>query len=169
MTKICSICGLEKDENEFYNRSYISNKGNITKDCRCIKCNNKYRQIKRLETYEGAILASAKYRAKKKHLEFNLELSDIIIPEYCPILKVRLSHGERGNYRYTPSIDRLDNTKGYVKGNIRIISMQANKMKSDSTNEELRIFSNNILSYLNNDIVQTNVKALELENKESLS
>jgi len=162
MTKICSVCKVEKDIEEFYVKSYISKDGNIAREHKCSKCNNKYRQIKRLETYEGAILASAKYRAKKKGLEFNLELSDIIIPEYCPILKVKLNHGERSNYRYTPSIDRIDNNKGYIKGNIRIISMQANKMKSDSTNKELEIFSKNILKYLSNDIVQPDMKVSEL-------
>lgn len=37
----------------------------------------------------------------------------------------------------SPSIDRLDNTKGYVKGNINIISWRANRIKSDATLDEL--------------------------------
>lgn len=98
------------------------------------------------------MLNRARKRAEKYNLEFNLEYSDIIIPEKCPILEVPLELGTKNNYEYTPSIDRIDNSKGYIKGNIQIISKKANSMKNLASLEELKIFCTNILRYsLNNN------------------
>lgn len=86
----------------------------------------------------------ARSRAKKKELEFNIELKDIHIPRRCPILKVPLICSTR----YSPSIDRVDPTKGYVKGNIAVISTLANSMKANATRQELLKFSKNIKKYM---------------------
>jgi hypothetical protein len=45
----------------------------------------------------------------------------------------------------TYSIDRIDSSKGYIKGNVQILSMKANNMKSSANVEELLIFSKNII------------------------
>src|SRR5208337_5299728 len=71
------------------------------------------------------LLITCKARAKKLGWEFNLEESDIIIPDVCPILKFSL--GRRGGTKdFSPSLDRIDNTKGYIKGNVQVISWRAN-------------------------------------------
>lgn len=93
------------------------------------------------------MLARAKNRAKKKNLEFNLTLDDIKIPAVCPIfgLPIRTNQtGKSGYYPDSPSLDRIDNNKGYIKGNVRVISNRANQIKSDATIEELEL----ILKYL---------------------
>jgi hypothetical protein len=114
---------------------------------------------------------SCKNRAVKKNLEFNLELSDIIIPEKCPILEIPIFTGTKNNYSTSPSVDRIDNTKGYIKGNIKVISMLANTMKNNATKEQLLLFCKNMPLYLNNkEIVRPieNVQSIELKDKEPL-
>lgn len=91
------------------------------------------------------LLKYAKSRAKKKNLSFSITADDIVIPELCPIFKVPLVPGDA---RYCPSIDRIDPTKGYIPGNIQIISSLANKIKWDSSADELKAFCTGYLSLL---------------------
>jgi len=86
------------------------------------------------------LLRRAKYRAKKKELEFSLRLEDIIVPEYCPVLGIKLQLLEN-EMNSSPSLDRIDNTKGYTKDNILVISYRANTLKRDATKEELKKIS----------------------------
>lgn len=97
--------------------------------------------------YIHIMVHRAKQRAQKYGYDFNLEDSDIIIPEKCPLLEVPFIFGEQGNYEYTPTIDRIDNSKGYTKNNIWIISKKANSMKNSASFEELQVFYKNVLRY----------------------
>ena len=86
----------------------------------------------------------AKSRASKSGVAFNITKYDIIIPEECPILGIKLvTHkGKSGGCNDSPALDRVDNSKGYTKGNVWVISHLANKMKANSTKEELLTFCN---------------------------
>lgn len=87
------------------------------------------------------LLASAKSRAKKTNLDFNLTLDDIIVPMFCPILGVKLDHTRNIGRRFNgASLDRIDSSKGYVKGNVWVISDLANRMKQDASIEQLKTF-----------------------------
>lgn len=83
------------------------------------------------------LLSGAKKRAKALHIPYNLELSDIIIPEKCPVLHIKLESSNPTNHDCAPSIDRINPNLGYIKDNIGIISMRANRLKSDASLEEL--------------------------------
>ena len=118
------------------------------------------------------IWSAARLRAKNNNIPFTIELEDIYLPEYCPILEIKLdfNKGKLGPNSY--SLDKIDPSKGYIKGNVRVISYLANAMKQNATIELLEKFSQNILKYMKNeDIVQTieNGESIESENKESLS
>jgi hypothetical protein len=86
--------------------------------------------------YITKMLSAAKKRAEKKNLEFNLKNEDIEIPRYCPVLGIPL-YSSKLNTDNSPSIDRIDNKKGYIKDNIQIISTRANRIKNDSSFEEI--------------------------------
>ena len=111
----------------------------------CKPCNSS--RVKSLSP-EWRMHQRAKVRAKERGREFNLEVSDIVIPEFCPVLGIRLSanSGKSGAFRDSPSLDRIDNSKGYVKGNIQVISQLANAMKCHATNEELHRFASWVVS-----------------------
>jgi len=100
----------------------------------------------RVSTPEQKLLLRAKSSARGRKLDFNLELSDIVIPKYCPYLGVELltDHEDRSNQHYATN-DRIDSKLGYVKGNLQIISRLANTMKTNATEEQLIIFAKNIL------------------------
>lgn len=85
---------------------------------------------------EKTMLQKARRRAKLLGLDYNLTPADIDIPKTCPALGVPLVYD--GNPDHLPSLDRIDNKKGYVKGNVVVVSMLANRIKSNATIEELR-------------------------------
>ena len=90
---------------------------------------------------EGSMLSRAKARAKEKRLLFNLELCDIKIPLLCPVFKTKLTVGVGCVTPTSPSLDRIIPEKGYVKGNIQVMSHKANACKQDATPDELLLFS----------------------------
>lgn len=82
------------------------------------------------------MLKGAYNRAVKEGLPFNLELSDIAIPEFCPVFGVRLNTKAGQDRESAPSLDKIIPELGYVKGNIRVISGRANRIKNDGTWQE---------------------------------
>ena len=82
------------------------------------------------------ILKSAKDRAKKKGLEFNLVESDIVIPKYCPVFpEIELCKSDGKISDNSPTLDRIDNNKGYITDNVKVISFKANRLKGNGTVE----------------------------------
>lgn len=82
------------------------------------------------------------YRAKRRALtgglDFDLDKSDIIIPKFCPITNLELIENKGKGFKdNSPSLDRIDNSKGYIKNNVAVISMRANKCKSNLSLEEI--------------------------------
>lgn len=86
------------------------------------------------------MLTTARNRAKTKGLPFDLTEDDIDIPVFCPVLGIKLERGVEGTGRSdaSPSLDRIVPERGYVKGNVVVVSNRANRMKNDGSPEELR-------------------------------
>lgn len=95
------------------------------------------------------LFQSAKARAKQRGEEFSIELTDIVVPEVCPIFGIPLSYNRGVKQDNSYSLDRIDSSKGYIKGNIWVISLRANRIKNDSTPEELRLIANAVENKLN--------------------
>jgi hypothetical protein len=99
---------------------------------------NPYREmIKRARnSRNSACRRGAKYNA----WQFTITEDDLDWPTYCPVLPWIELHYP-GRYRNDPagaSLDRIDHQKGYVPGNVRVISLRANLLRKDITPEELR-------------------------------
>lgn len=115
----------------------------------CRICENARRKKSYQNNIVTRLLMNSKARARLQGWEHNLEVKDVVIPEFCPILEVPFIIGTKDNYDYTPTIDRIDSSKGYIKGNVKVISMRANKIKTNASQKELETFSKNISNYFN--------------------
>lgn len=111
----------------------------------CKACNSK--RVKS-QTPEWKMHQRAKVRCKKNGREFSIKVDDIVIPDKCPILGIEINcnSGRPGAYRNSPSLDRIDNSKGYTPDNIQVISQQANAMKHSASNSDLHKFAQWIIS-----------------------
>lgn len=87
----------------------------------------------------------AKRRAKKLGIPFDIEISDISIPEGCPALGIKLESNKRHHHDNSPTLDRVIPSLGYVKGNIAVISLRANRIKNDASLLEIE----KVASWLN--------------------
>jgi hypothetical protein len=98
------------------------------------------------KTPEELLWERLKQNSKKTNREFSINVEDIVIPEYCPYLKIKLSTNLNEyalpNY-YTG--DRIDSNLGYIKGNVQVLSLLANTMKNKATIDQLVEFSKNII------------------------
>jgi DNA replicative helicase MCM subunit Mcm2 (Cdc46/Mcm family) len=112
----------------------------------CKSCENNYRlnNMARLNEYskkyrkdniEKSMLFAARTRAKEQGIQIDIEIEDVVVPEFCPVLGIKLSvDGTKNN---SPSLDRIVPERGYTKGNVRVISWRANWIKNNATPDEI--------------------------------
>lgn len=109
---------------------------------RCKSCARRTHGLAR--TLEYKMWGAAKHRAKNKDVPFNIDPSDVHIPDFCPLLEIPLVRKTgSGISANSPSLDRINPTKGYVKGNIWVISGKANVIKNNASMEEVRLLLQN--------------------------
>lgn len=96
----------------------------------------------KLNNMERYLVRNAQNRSKKYGLPFDITHEDIIIPEFCPYLGIKLMPLSKWS---SPSLDRIVPELGYIKGNIQVISTKANTMKSNATQDELIRFAKAVL------------------------
>ena len=148
----CSQCKEEKPLEDFpkvYTKNVDGSDTSKGRRANCRICENKRRK----NTYDNnpisRMLMNSKSRSRQYNIPFNITLEDVPIPKLCPILGVPLVLGKANNYEFAPSIDRIDSNKGYIKGNVKVISALANRMKTNATKEQCLIFAKNIKNYFN--------------------
>ena len=90
----------------------------------------------------------AKFRSKKKNLKFDIDTKYLmsIYPKdnKCPILGYTMrpaQNGSSGQDKYSPSLDRIDPRKGYIKGNVEWVCSLANQMMTYAEGPDLIRFS----------------------------
>ena len=91
-----------------------------------------------------SMLGAAKARAKKKGLLFAITEADVFIPHLCPLLLIPLAATGGARAPGSPSLDRKDSTKGYIPGNVWVISYRANRIKNDATLTEFTLMAHNL-------------------------
>lgn len=95
--------------------------------------------------WEKVMLRNARSRALKKGLPFNIRLEDFVVPDICPVLGIPLEKNVKHMRDNSPSVDRIRPELGYVKGNVRVISQRANRLKCDATAAELKLVYEDLL------------------------
>ena len=141
--KRCTHCFTEQNHDQFHaNNQSADGKASWCKSCVKTRYNRQVAKTK-TESYfvrESIVITKmvqrAKARAAEKGLEFTITEADIIIPDTCPALHMKLSI-EDGNRDTSPSIDRINSNLGYTKDNITVMSNRANTLKSNGSVKEL--------------------------------
>ena len=114
------------------------------KSCGCLMIDN--RQILhqsnithgKSNTLEYRLWIRAFYRAKRHGLPFSITLEDMPhVPSFCPVLGIPIAKARKKPSDNSPSLDRIIRPLGYVKGNVRIVSQRANRIRNDATASEL--------------------------------
>ena len=171
-TKRCPICGRELPLSCFNKGNCKYGKSNRCKECERDIQNDPVRRLRRQElrrerrknaeyrkhsceidaltrhsnpiSLKKSLLRSAKQRAKAKGLDFNITIDDFELPTICPLLDITLSSEYKQASDNSYSLDRIDSSKGYIKGNVWVISNKANRMKSNATLQELELLVKNL-------------------------
>lgn len=133
MSRVCTKCNKDKPLSEFPPDKRASDGC----QARCRSCINEWMKEHARNNPAWMMWRRAKARAAKKGFDFDIELEDILpLPETCPVFgsPLRVSAFPQDPDAY--SLDRIKNDKGYVKGNVVVMSYRANRLKNDGTAED---------------------------------
>lgn len=114
-------------------------------------CSPEARRKQHRKDPRKVMLVHAKARAAKNNLDFNIDYDDIIVPKKCPLLGIPLFVSDKKVGSNSPTIDRIICSKGYVKGNVLVISHKANCAKNSLTLKELEVLVKNLKRVLNKE------------------
>lgn len=100
------------------------------------------KRIKENSNVPNRIFLRVRSRARVSGIPFEISIEDIIIPEFCPVLGIKLNvnvNKGSGYHDDSPSLDKIKPELGYIKGNVRVISNRANLLKNNSSSKELQL------------------------------
>lgn len=107
-------------------------------------CSPEARRKQHRKDPRKVMLVHARSRAKKAGLDFNIDYEDVIVPEFCPLLNIPIFVTDVSVGANSPTIDRIVCDKGYIKGNVWVISHKANSAKNNLTLNELELLTKNL-------------------------
>jgi hypothetical protein len=143
---ICSVCASNKAKKAWANgvrqnttnRLEVNKKWNHSEKGKIAKQRWKDKNPKR--AWAVYATGAAKVRAALKNLAFDLtsDYVESITPDGCPVFNEQfLFIGNKTMQPFSASLDRLDPTKGYVQGNVVVVSMKANSIKNAYGSKEV--------------------------------
>jgi predicted Fe-S protein YdhL (DUF1289 family) len=165
---LCKDCFRERHKSGAWKKTRNPEKENIARGARyhtvtgdVVRARNrasyqKFKEKRRLSRQAAYaknlptnMLCRSRNRAVEIGVPFDLTRADIVIPETCPVLGIPISTTARGRQNdNSPSIDRIDNSLGYTRENIKVVSWRANRLKSDGHIEDFE----KILKYMRSNI-----------------
>ena len=161
--KSCTVCEVPlttSNQKEYHRKNYVHKCIDCAREVSRVISNKSYKKnavpiLNRSAKHRAKLkknnpkrytvkqmLSSASKRAKKKEIEYNLDIDFVLelCVDVCPILGIELKYGGAKDLRASASLDRKDSKLGYTKDNVWVISSLSNTMKSDATTEELAKF-----------------------------
>lgn len=91
-------------------------------------------------------LSASRARAKKSGLEHTLTHGWLVAnaPAACPLLEEPLQYNNTRTASFSPAVDRIDNEQGYTPENCWVVSMIANRIKTNATLEQIELAARNL-------------------------
>jgi hypothetical protein len=91
-------------------------------------------------TWVERSLSRIRAMCRRNNTPFTLQIEDFLpVPIHCPILGIELNYS--GSFdkarKDTASFDRVIPNLGYVKGNVNIVSWEANRLKNNACRDDL--------------------------------
>ncbi len=130
------LCKCECGNNIYVKTTRLNSKK--TKSCGCLR-NRKQKDNPIYLGYEqisGSLWSNYKYHANTRNLPFDITI-EYAWQQYelqkglCNLSKVPIVFGRKAHTETTASLDRIDNTKGYIEGNIQWVHKKINQIKMD--------------------------------------
>lgn len=161
--KVCTVCSVEltlDNQKEYHRKNYVHKCISCVREVSRVIANKSYKKnteylLDRSAKHRAKLkkdnpkrytvkqmLGSASKRAKKKGIEFDLDIDFVLnlCVDVCPILNIELKYGGAKDLKASASLDRKDSSLGYTKDNVWVISSLSNTMKSDASFKELSKF-----------------------------
>ena len=103
-----------------------------------------------IKTWAERTYKVCRQRSERIGVEFNLTKEWLMgkAVETCPLIGLKISYNNTKPQYDSPSVDRIDPSRGYTIDNCEVISQRANQIKSDARLEELERFIQNIRAYI---------------------
>lgn len=144
--KVCLKCNLQKPLDDFNKMGG----GKHRAQCKmCYNSNWKYRLMSTLTSRESH--RTRQTGQKRKSISRDKNINGAFLEELkekqkglCYWLKIPIDFSMKDKLR-KPSLDRLDNLKGYEVGNVVLTTVFANTGRRDATTDEMEIFVKNYL------------------------
>lgn len=156
LTKICSICGLRKELDQFHKQAA----GIGGRTARCKSCANKIhkdrkwgsykkgayaKQMASIEGRASALKGSIAYRARAAKIDFDLDREWFVSRlrnGRCEVTNIpfRLLGNDEQDRRtnpFSPSVDRIDFSGGYTKTNCRMTILMFNMLKAEANDQQI--------------------------------
>jgi hypothetical protein len=91
-------------------------------------------------------LNASRARAKKSGLDHTITFDWLVAnaPAACPLLEEPLQYTNSRTTAFSPAVDRIDNTRGYTPENCWVVSMLANRIKTNATVEQIERTARNL-------------------------
>lgn len=145
--KICSKCKKKKEIKFFCASSKM--KTGLSSSCK--ECDLKRYKNKRITNpyrfKAGSMLHNTKAKCKKDKILYDLDLDFVEerLKQGCPMTGLPFDINNRFVLPFSPSIDRIDPNKGYLKSNCRVILMGVNALKGGGTDDDVYEIAENLI------------------------